>query len=310
MEIIASLAAEGDSMLPEQEIGRELFGYKKDDVDRLLAELHRSLRLSKEENDKLSHDLTEAVEKLAHYENISDTLKKAMINAEKTASELVEHARNEADYILTKARKEADGLIDSATAEKQAIEMEYAALKKAEDELKAKVQSMLGSYTTLVDKIKPETATLIKNTDSPKIVAEIEVQQPEGERVERKIPKDLEKKLTGHIAPMIGVQGVKNVWIFDDSGAIYASFNRLNLDIQKLTRSLVALEEWAARIKENLDDEQAGLMFVEFKKSLLTFKPITATVTLALLFESSVSMGEIFQSISAQMPKLKKSLSG
>ncbi len=62
-------------MQEETELGRELFGYKKDDVDILLAELHRDLRTAKEENKRLASELSDAMSKLSAFESLSYILK-------------------------------------------------------------------------------------------------------------------------------------------------------------------------------------------------------------------------------------------
>ncbi len=65
-------------MQEETELGRELFGYKKDDVDILLAELHRDLRAVKEENKRLASELSDAMSKLSVSESLSYILKPAL----------------------------------------------------------------------------------------------------------------------------------------------------------------------------------------------------------------------------------------
>ncbi len=59
----------GGQMQQEAELGRELFGYRKDDVDILLAELYRSMRAVKKENERLNSELADAIDKLSTYED-------------------------------------------------------------------------------------------------------------------------------------------------------------------------------------------------------------------------------------------------
>ncbi|HEY3373888.1 MAG TPA: DivIVA domain-containing protein [Candidatus Aquicultor sp.] len=56
------------------EIGRELFGYKRDDVDKLLAVLYRDMRRLTDDRAKAREELAETLDKLASYVEISDEL--------------------------------------------------------------------------------------------------------------------------------------------------------------------------------------------------------------------------------------------
>jgi len=294
-------------VLEDQEIGRELFGYKKDDVDKLLAELHRELRTTKEERDQLIERLKAAEDSLAKYEDISDTLKNTMISAEKTSSEIVEESKKEAELIITKAKSEAANIIEAADTEREALESGFEALKNAEQNLHAKIKSILSSYMNIVEEIKPEAAVAAKKaTITPAVAPEekvIAVKREEAPSESR------DKQIVEILSKLADIQGVSTSWIFDDKAGILSSFNRLKIDLQGVTSALVSLGDCTDQLESELQGENVRLMFIEFDKVVLIINPLTDNKTLGVIASVNAPVGQILWYLDKEAPKLRSILS-
>lgn len=298
-------------MQEETEIGRELFGYNKDDVDRLLAELHREIRLIKEENDKNKEQLASATEKLATYEDISDTLKKTMINAEKTASELIDQAHKESAMILARAKTEASNIVKAADTERQALESGYRALEVAEKDLQTKIKSILGTYTNLVENISPD-AIAERSKEAVSVTAvsgKVSSDAPPNvvvSREEVRLPDSTAKALTDKLAHLADIQGVGTAWVFDNNSNILSSFNRLKINLSDITAALTSLSSCAEKLEDSLQGEDLKLMFLELNNVVLVIYPLTGTRTLGVISSTQAPIGQILWFISKESPELRE----
>jgi len=287
-------------MLQDQEIGRELFGYKKDDVDRHLADLHRSLRLTKEENIELKNELAEAKEKLSSYEDMSSTLKKTVINAEKTASEIIEKAQREADEIISKASK---GVKDLAV-EEPASDLSESIRIEEESILRNDIKIVLERYIDVFGSpdILEDAPEDLKNSI-------IEIQK----RVQSQKPADElssyeRNMLNTSLSELASIKGVGAVWIFNNYGQIVESFNHLGIDLEDTTLALVSLDRWSERFESNLPGVKTKSIFVEFNKFLLFINPINSTLISCILSSINAPVGHIFQVLDKELSKIQQAL--
>lgn len=286
-------------MLQDQEIGRELFGYKKDDVDRHLADLHRSLRLTKEENTKLKNELAEAREKLSSYEDMSSTLKKTVINAEKTASEIIEKAQEEADEIISKASKR----IKDVAVEEPVSDLSES-IRIEESFLHNDVKKVLERYIDVFG--SPE---ILENAPEDLKNSIIDIQK----RVQSQKPADElssyeRNMLNTSLSELASIKGVGAVWIFNNYGQIVESYNHLGIDLKDTTLALVSLDRWSERFESNLPGVKTKSIFVEFNKFLLFINPINSTLISCILSSINAPVGHIFQVLDKELSKIQKAL--
>jgi len=287
-------------MLQDQEIGRELFGYKKDDVDRYLADLHRSLRLAKEENTALESRLAEAKEKLSSYEGMSSTLKRTVINAEQTASQIIEKAHREAEEIIAKASRSTNG-VTGGQPECDSIEPIQT---ETESVLRHDIKAVLERYIDMIG--IPELLESVPEGLKDSIIdaqKNIQLQKPADE-----LSAYEKSLLNSSLSELAHIKGVGAAWVFNSYGQIIASFDHLGIDLSDTTLALVSLDRWSERFESNLPGIKTKSVFVEFNKFLLFINPVNDKLTWCVLSSTSAPVGQIFQLLDKELSKIQQAL--
>ena len=110
-------------------VGKGLFGYSKDETDRLLTEIADSF----EDVWRDRADLADKIEKLeadlGRYKDTESLLRSTLVSAEKTASEQLEQARREAEIIIKEAHGEARQVTRDSLGELERLQAEARRLR-------------------------------------------------------------------------------------------------------------------------------------------------------------------------------------
>jgi len=102
-------------------IGRALFGYKRDEVMRLLDEVADSFETVWRDRGELT-DKTEDLEKtLEDFKQREHLLSQTLVAAERSAAEAREAARREAELIVAEAHQEARSVMRAAQRERERL---------------------------------------------------------------------------------------------------------------------------------------------------------------------------------------------
>ena len=102
-------------------IGRALFGYKRDEVMRLLDEVADSFEAVWRDRGELA-DKTEDLEKtLEDFKQREHLLSQTLVAAERSAAEAREAARREAELIVAEAHQEARSVMRAAQRERERL---------------------------------------------------------------------------------------------------------------------------------------------------------------------------------------------
>lgn len=133
-------------------------GYKLEEVDAFLDEVIRSYEALFRENRELKDKVGRLEDEIEKNREISSTLQKTMILAEKVMEEESQRAEKEAELIKRQARQEGEGLIEQAKKEVLRIHQEIERLKLYEKQLYLKHKGFLEFQMELLDGYKGETA--------------------------------------------------------------------------------------------------------------------------------------------------------
>jgi len=113
-----------------KEFNRVLRGYDVDEVNEFLDQVIKDYEALIRENKVLQEKIDKLNEKINHYNNIEESLKKSILVAEQTAEEVKRNANKEAELIIREAEKNADRIINEALARTRKIAVEVEELKK------------------------------------------------------------------------------------------------------------------------------------------------------------------------------------
>jgi cell division initiation protein len=105
-------------------VGRGLFGYSKDETDRLLTEIADSFEDVWRDRADLADKIERLEADLARYKDTESLLRSTLVSAEKTASEQLEQARREAEIIVKEAHGEARQVTRDSLGELERLQAE------------------------------------------------------------------------------------------------------------------------------------------------------------------------------------------
>ena len=103
---------------------------------------------------KAKDQVMELKDRISHYEKMEETLKKSLILAQQSSSEIIGNAEKKAENIIAEAQNKAKEIIDEANREVVKIHFEAERLKKDMAVYKSKVLSILQSQMKLLGEIE------------------------------------------------------------------------------------------------------------------------------------------------------------
>lgn len=134
----------------EKRFSRKFRGYNPREVDDFLNEVSKSMGDILVENATLKEELEKAREKLAYFEKMEETLKNAIILAQKSADETIATAHRKAELIIEEANDRAREIIESVQEEKRKISQEIEELRMKKDNLRSQILGIINTVTLLL----------------------------------------------------------------------------------------------------------------------------------------------------------------
>jgi cell division initiation protein len=110
-------------------VGKGLFGYSKDETDRLLTEIADSFEDVWRDRADLADKIERLEADLGRYKDTESLLRSTLVSAEKTASEQLEQARREAEIIIKEAHGEARQVTRDSLGELERLQAEARRLR-------------------------------------------------------------------------------------------------------------------------------------------------------------------------------------
>ena len=143
--------------IKDVKIGKSGFGgYKAEDVDDFLDEV----QVSYEKLQKEVLDLTEKIKILAdrvgQYREDEDSVKTALVSAQKLSTAAIADAKKEADAIIADARLRADQILNSINNDVLRQNETLAGLKKAVKDYRSNILSLYKEHLKLVNSFNAE----------------------------------------------------------------------------------------------------------------------------------------------------------
>jgi cell division initiation protein len=105
-------------------IARALFGYKRDETERLLEEVANSFEDVWRDRGELADHLEELEKQLEEHKQREHLLTQTLVAAERSAADARESARREAELIVAEAHQEARSVLRGAQSERERLVIE------------------------------------------------------------------------------------------------------------------------------------------------------------------------------------------
>ena len=144
-----------------ERISKTLHGYDPVEVnqflDNVIVQVEKIINASKakdERIEKLEKAYTDMREKLIKYQNMDETLRQAVLMAQKTSEQMKLNTIKESELILEDAKKNANRIVNDALIRAESTEREAEMLKRNINIFKRKLKDQLKAQLDMVDEIE------------------------------------------------------------------------------------------------------------------------------------------------------------
>ena len=163
--------------LENKEFKKGFRGYDIDEVETFLTELSKDYAKSYRENASLKDKnaiLTDAIE---NYKEMEETMRSAIISAQRTSEEILRNAHEQADIIIKEAKLKASEIMNELDKDVQVLKRETEEIEGRNMLLRAKLKAVLNTYLDMLDEIpaaEPEVVKEVKSADTETKILETE----------------------------------------------------------------------------------------------------------------------------------------
>jgi len=137
--------------IEQQEFSKSFRGYNEEEVDDFLDKIVKDYEELINENVRLNEEIERMQEKLKEFSQIEETLRSALLNAQKSALEMKEKVEDEAKIIIEKAEMEAKALKQQVFQKEDLVKNEIDNLRRYKFNFKEKFKSMLNLYLKMIE---------------------------------------------------------------------------------------------------------------------------------------------------------------
>lgn len=127
-------------------------GYACAEVDAYLDELCQHLEKIQAQNDDLSSRLKAANQELAYLKGLETTLRDTLVNAQKSANQILEEARERAGHIVDDANEQAEKIVEQAKIDCQQAKEDRAQIQQCIREYQKQVRQAMGEQLDAMEK--------------------------------------------------------------------------------------------------------------------------------------------------------------
>lgn len=137
--------------IEQQEFTRSFRGYNEEEVDDFLDKIVKDYEELINENVRLNEETEKMQEKLKEFSEIEETLRSALLNAQKSAEDMKGRVEDEAKIIIEKAEMEAKALKQQFFQKEDQAKNEIDNLRRYKFIFKEKFKSMLNLYLKMIE---------------------------------------------------------------------------------------------------------------------------------------------------------------
>lgn len=169
----------------EVKFNRSMGGYKTVEVDEFLDRCADVVEELTNQNNENARKMQVLAETIVDYRNQEDSIRSALISAQRMSESVISDARKQADDILEAAKKEAEAMHTKALEETAAEQEELRRVRQEVADFKAKLLSIYREHLTMIGVLEDAPA---EHFEQPKKhTREI---NPDPVRVEKADPTD------------------------------------------------------------------------------------------------------------------------
>lgn len=126
------------------------FGYRTEDVDEFVTKAIELIKALQEENQELTEKMGVLAQSLETYREDEESLRSALIGAQKLGDSILKDARSKAEVILRDATTEADHIIEEAHLR---LDRETAEYERLKEQVTAFREGLFDMYKSHIEEI-------------------------------------------------------------------------------------------------------------------------------------------------------------
>lgn len=132
----------------------EVNGYNKAEVNKFVTDVIQQTEGIIKKYQSQKEEIKQLKDKLSHYEQLEDTLKQSLINAEKTGDNIKQLAREEAQSLVSEAKHNASRIVNEALLRAEKIEQDADVLERNMKIFKRKLKIIVEQQMAVVEEIE------------------------------------------------------------------------------------------------------------------------------------------------------------
>ena len=146
---------------------RSMGNYRKDEVDDFLDRCADTIEELSKQNEENSRKMQVLAQTVMDYRNQEDSIRSALISAQRMSESVISDAHKQADDIIEAARTEAESMRETALAATVAEQNELKRVKQEVADFKAKLMSIYREHLTLIGVLEAEAAEEVAEVEAP-----------------------------------------------------------------------------------------------------------------------------------------------
>lgn len=154
----------------EVKFSRSMGGYKKEEVDDFLDLCADTVEELTKQNGENTRKMQVLAETIMDYRNQEDSIRSALISAQRMSESVIADAKKQAEEIIAAAHEEAANMHEKALADTAAEQQELARVKQEVANFKARLMSIYREHLTMIG--------VLEGDEAPKQSAQVEMTAP------------------------------------------------------------------------------------------------------------------------------------
>ncbi len=131
-------------------------GYRAEEVDDFIDECAETVEALLQEKEELNQKMKVLADKLVEYRNDEDSIRAALLNAQRTGDTVMRDAEQQAEEIRAKAEREADEILRAAMNRIDAEKQELERVKQEVASFKARLMALYKEHLECIQQLPAE----------------------------------------------------------------------------------------------------------------------------------------------------------
>jgi len=141
--------------MKNHQFANQMRGYDKEEVKAFIDGAAGALENAFAENEKLNRDNQSLNVRYEELKGLEDTIRSAVLEAQKNANQIIANAKKESELILSEAKLESEKTLDSKQKQMGDLEQKIQKLEYTKEQFYSKLRSEIEAHLKLVDSICP-----------------------------------------------------------------------------------------------------------------------------------------------------------